>query len=289
MLKAPLLLCLLLAQSRLCVDLTSFWWYNQDLEYVLVNTNQQENVIFLTDVTRDASDQFRMYSHHMVKSKANVYSVSMRNHGQSFRSGRMTTAELAKDVVKFINTHKIRNVHLVGLYTGARVAMHIAFHYPRLIKSLGVFETMPFAINPDLNAGFIEDLRRIRDMDLRGKTLEEIIAEIREFSPDATELERYFVYEDGEYKLGLDLEYLLSSGYFEEEAREMPAATYAGPTRFVFQFPYSFYSESDIPNLVNYFPNLDTVADIRIVPVEEGDYTQNLPLLVELFRWLTHL
>ena len=77
-----------------------------------------------------------------------VYSVDLRNHGQSPHSETMTYPVMADDLREFFERKGISEAHLVGHSLGGKVAMQLASSYPDPVKKLAVVDIAPKAYPP---------------------------------------------------------------------------------------------------------------------------------------------
>lgn len=72
-----------------------------------------------------------------------VYVPDMRNHGQSGHHPVMTYQAMAKDVLEFIDQHKLDSIQLLGHSMGGKVAMWFALNYPDYVDRLVVVDIAP--------------------------------------------------------------------------------------------------------------------------------------------------
>ncbi len=72
-----------------------------------------------------------------------VYTLDMRNHGQSPWSDHMNYPAMSDDVAEFISTLDHKKVCLLGHSMGGKVAMRLAFNAPQLIDSLIIADIAP--------------------------------------------------------------------------------------------------------------------------------------------------
>ena len=80
-----------------------------------------------------------------------VYTLDMRNHGQSPWSDSMTYPAMAIDVAEFIATLDHRHICLLGHSMGGKVAMRLAFNAPQLIDSLIIADIAPVSYEHDFD------------------------------------------------------------------------------------------------------------------------------------------
>lgn len=86
-----------------------------------------------------------------------VYSLDLRNHGQSPWSEDMDYALMADDVLEQIDTLDHRRIHLLGHSMGGKVAMELALSSPQSIDSIIVADIAPVAYAHDFDH-FIEPM-----------------------------------------------------------------------------------------------------------------------------------
>jgi esterase len=77
-----------------------------------------------------------------------IYSVDLRNHGQSPHSETMTYPVMADDLRQFFERNGISEAHLVGHSLGGKVAMQVAINNPDRVKKLVVVDIAPRAYPP---------------------------------------------------------------------------------------------------------------------------------------------
>ena len=72
-----------------------------------------------------------------------VYLLDMRNHGDSPHHPRMGFADMAGDVIHFMDQQQIPKAHLLGHSMGGKVAMQIALSTPERVNRLVVADISP--------------------------------------------------------------------------------------------------------------------------------------------------
>jgi esterase len=80
-----------------------------------------------------------------------VYTLDMRNHGQSPWSDTMNYLAMADDVAEFIDTLDHQNICLLGHSMGGKIAMRLAFNAPQLINSLIIADIAPVSYPHDFD------------------------------------------------------------------------------------------------------------------------------------------
>ncbi|MCG8525174.1 MAG: alpha/beta fold hydrolase [Opitutales bacterium] len=105
--------------------------------------------------------------------ETNAYAVDLRNHGASPHADEMTYQDMAEDVVKWLDSQKLEDVHLVGHSMGGKVAMLIATNYPEQVRCLTIADIAPKSYHPHFREAFEamkavnpNDFSRIKDVEL---------------------------------------------------------------------------------------------------------------------------
>lgn len=74
-----------------------------------------------------------------------VYSLDLRNHGESFHNQQMNYEIMAEDVLNFLQHKGLSSTHLIGHSMGGKTAMWLSLNHPDKIKSLVVVDIAPIA------------------------------------------------------------------------------------------------------------------------------------------------
>ena len=74
-----------------------------------------------------------------------VYSIDLRNHGQSFHAEPMNYEVMAADLAQLLQRLGLEHCSVLGHSMGGKVAMTLAAHYPRLVARLLVADIAPVA------------------------------------------------------------------------------------------------------------------------------------------------
>ncbi len=82
-------------------------------------------------IARQLSEHFR------------VFTLDLRNHGESEHSETMSYQDMADDVFQFISDHDLEEVSIVGHSMGGKVAMQMALGHPEIIKRLVIIDIAP--------------------------------------------------------------------------------------------------------------------------------------------------
>lgn len=106
-----------------------------DIKQFYVEKGQGEPFILLhgngqnCDYFKNQIDEFSKYYH--------VYGLDTRGHGKTPRGyAPFTIRQFAKDLLYFMDEHKISKAHLLGFSDGGNIAMVFALHYPDRVNRL---------------------------------------------------------------------------------------------------------------------------------------------------------
>jgi pimeloyl-ACP methyl ester carboxylesterase len=94
-----------------------------------------------------SSDNWRAMSRRLAEHSC-VYSVDLRNHGQSPHSAVMNHPAMAADLCEFLDAEGITAAHLLGHSMGGKVAMRFATEYPDRVEKLIVVDIAARAYAP---------------------------------------------------------------------------------------------------------------------------------------------
>ena len=89
-----------------------------------------------------SSDNWRAISKRLSPSYR-IYSVDLRNHGQSPHSEMMTYPVMADDLCELLEREKVSECHLVGHSLGGKVAMQFATSHPNRVSKLVIVDIAP--------------------------------------------------------------------------------------------------------------------------------------------------
>lgn len=89
------------------------------------------------------SDNWNTIAKKLAEHKLTVYTLDLRNHGQSPHSPEMNYELMAKDVKEFIDTHHIPTPIMMGHSMGGKVAMWFDYLFPNELKKMIVVDIGP--------------------------------------------------------------------------------------------------------------------------------------------------
>lgn len=118
--------------------------------------------------------------------EGNHYLLDARNHGKSFHESGMSYRVLSKDLLDFMDKHKIEKASVVGHSMGGKTAMYASCIHPDRFEKICIIDVAPVAYG-NLMTTYYAELRRyleyMRVMSLDGKSRKELEAEFqREFN-----------------------------------------------------------------------------------------------------------
>ncbi len=106
-----------------------------DIKHFYIEKGQGEPFILLhgngenCDYFKNQIVEFSKYYH--------MYGIDTRGHGKTPRGqAPFTIRQFAKDLLEFMNEHKINRAHLLGFSDGGNIAMIFALHYPDRVNRL---------------------------------------------------------------------------------------------------------------------------------------------------------
>lgn len=188
-----------------------------------------------------------------------VFALDLRNHGDSPDAAGMDFAELAADVVAWLDEHGLERVDLMGHSLGGKVAMRFACDHPERLGLLFLLDIAPRDYPP---APEILDAMAALDPSTftrRGEAEEALAESI----PDAAT--RLFVLtnlvrtseDDGGFRWQVNLEELRRERSTMSQSPLAPGESYAGPAVLIAGARSPYVKESDDELLRSHFPEIE--------------------------------
>lgn len=103
-----------------------------------------------------------------------VYTVDLRNHGQSPHAEEWNYAVMAEDLLELFGDERLSNVTLLGHSMGGKVAMRLALDYPMAVSKLIVSDIAP-KFYPENNRHVVEALLKVNPSQLHSRKEAEAI------------------------------------------------------------------------------------------------------------------
>ncbi|KAI7882672.1 alpha/beta-hydrolase [Lichtheimia hyalospora FSU 10163] len=167
-----------------------------------------------------------------------VYTLDLRNHGESPHADEHTYHSMAGDLVSFISDHNLEKPILLGHSMGGKTVMATSLLYPSLVEKLVVVDIAPFALPLSNDFGTYVDA--MREIDHAGfKKQSDADALLAKYEKDIgvrqfllTNLKKRP--EDGVYKFRVPYETLGGAlGNMGDFSKEFSSSKYSGPTLFI--------------------------------------------------------
>ena len=86
-----------------------------------------------------------------ISEQCQVFTLDLRNHGESGHHDDMTYHAMADDVFRFISEYSLENVTVIGHSMGGKVAMRMALQHPEIIKRLVIIDIAPVKYDHGFN------------------------------------------------------------------------------------------------------------------------------------------
>lgn len=108
-----------------------------------LNENPEEPILFLHGIF--GSKKSYATDSKLIASSTHtpVYTMDLRNHGETGHAQPFNYETLAQDVKEFCDEHKLDKVKLIGYSLGAKVSMLTALQFPNLVKSAVIIDNAP--------------------------------------------------------------------------------------------------------------------------------------------------
>jgi len=135
-----------------------------------------------------------------LSSEFNVYSLDLRNHGDSPHSDVHTIEAMSSDIEEFISEHNLQNLSLLGHSMGGLVAMYFDLTHPKLLESLVIQDisprSYPFTYDNEIESMQIDltncNSRSEIDLLMKEKLPDTFIRQFLQMNLDRTEDGKYF-------------------------------------------------------------------------------------------------
>jgi pimeloyl-ACP methyl ester carboxylesterase len=236
------------------------------LEYIFYEESQPRNIIFIHGSFGTATQLFPFANDDRIKKLANSYLITMPNHGNSYDDPNFSLDSISDDVVQFIRKRRLRSVYLVGHSLGAFVAMNVAAKYGCLIEGVLALDFLPFGINGDFLAPFMEFLNKFRQVPAN-QTLAEIQSQIFALLPDkeiAQALSSGLEGTEGNYQWTFNM-YNYFSNVDKLLFNPIPKIPFYGKFKIVLGLQSTAYDKRLVSRLPEYYPKIQPEKDVIYV------------------------
>lgn len=189
-----------------------------------------------------------------------VYTLDLRNHGQSPHTSEMSLDLMAADVLQLMDEENIKECTLIGHSMGGKVSMRFAQMYPEKLHKLIVADIAPRAY-PAGHSKYFEAMRSIR-LDAPGR--KEIEQELAQKIPHQGELlfllKNLYRRADNQFALKLNLDAI--EQHYSNLIGAIPDQLVYVPTCFIKGEWSNYITEADEIIIRNLFKRVE----IRTVP-----------------------
>ena len=190
-----------------------------------------------------------------------VYSIDLRNHGQSPHHVDMDYPCMAFDIKQFLEQQQFKKISILGHSMGGKIAMYFALHYPNYINQLMIVDISPMSYQHSFN-NTISALKNINLVGLtnRKQALDALAETIPELSYRQFLLQN-LILKQGNYAWRIDLDIFFESADNIIAFPQMKDDyTYQLPVLFI-KGAQSDYVQHD--SVLSLFPNasIQTIAD----------------------------
>jgi len=206
-----------------------------------------------------SSDNWRAISKRL-SPNYQIYTVDLRNHGQSPHSEVMTYPAMADDLGELLERQKISECYVIGHSLGGKVAMQFATIHPERVRKLVIVDIAPKAYPPSQRA----TLAALEQLEL--KTFESFVEIDASLAPAIPEVAvRQFLMKNiarvpsGGFQWRIDLAAIAKS-YDQLTKPIVPATSYDKPTLFMRGGRSDYIAETDLPLIRSTFPRAELVT-----------------------------
>lgn len=224
--------------------------------------HQSPAPLFILHGLLGAMDNWRSQAKMLSQSRP-VYTLDLRNHGNSPHLKGMSYREMYEDVIQLAEYLDIENFHLLGHSMGGKVAMQLALARPEMIQSLIVVDIAPKSY-PLWHQKTLQGVMSAPVESMHSR--KEIDQYLKPWIEDASE--RTFMLKnlkrlkkgagDGfEWKCNLNE---ISKGYLKIAGFSTALQTYTGKTLFIKGGQSNYIQASDETIIKQLFPNSEIIT-----------------------------
>ncbi|KAJ5557396.1 hypothetical protein N7494_001311 [Penicillium frequentans] len=201
--------------------------------------------------------------------KCQIFTLDLRNHGDSFHAPEHNYSAMAEDVQEFIEQQKLKKCVLIGHSMGAKAAMTVALQSPESVSALIPVDNAP--LNATLKSDFPKYVRGMQHVERekvkKQSDANKILEDYEESLPIRQFLLTNLVRSDDEHKtlkfrvplsvIGNSLDNMAHFPFSESDGVQ-----YDGPTLFVRGTKSKYVTDATIPAIKKFFPNAQ-IADVE--------------------------
>ncbi|KAI9043766.1 putative alpha/beta hydrolase [Aspergillus affinis] len=197
-----------------------------------------------------------------------IFTLDLRNHGQSFHAKEHNYSVMAEDVTKFIHQQNLDQCILIGHSMGAKTAMAVALDSPNLVSALIPVDNAP--VNAALKSDFGKYVEGMQHVETEKVSKQSEADKILQGYEESLPIRQFLLTnlvrsEEGKtMKFRVPLSVIGSSldnmaGFPYQEA---DLVKYEGPTLFVRGTKSRYVSDKSIPAIKKFFPHAQ-IADVE--------------------------
>ena len=194
-----------------------------------------------------------------------VYTLDLRNHGDSSHSPVHDYTSMSVDVEHFIKDQNIQKPTLIGHSMGAKVAMAMALRQPLLYSGICPVDNSPIdaALKSDFGM-YVTAMREVEEKKARKQSEADQILQkydieltIRQFL-----LTNFVRQKDGSYAFRVPLQTLAKSlpAMADFPFRDPDEARFEGPTLFVRGTESHYVADETLPLIGRFFPKFELLS-----------------------------
>jgi pimeloyl-ACP methyl ester carboxylesterase len=197
-----------------------------------------------TSIARKLGEQF------------NVYTLDLRNHGQSGHDNVMNYDVMADDLLETIDYLGIQKMHLIGHSMGGKVAMLFALKYPERLEKLIIADIGPRFYKPHHQ----KILQGLNQLDLDSLTSRvDAENELSHLIPDVGTrqflLKNLYRNNEGGFSWRFNLPVITEE--IDHIGEQLPSGICTTSTLFFHGGKSDYIIQSDYSEILNYFPNAE--------------------------------
>jgi len=184
-----------------------------------------------------------------------VHLIDQRNHGKSFWSDDFNYDILAKDLVDYIENHRLEKVLIIGHSMGGKTAMQFACSYSELLEKLIIADIAP-KFYPPHHQNIVDalNLLKLDELALRSEAETELQKHLNEPGVRQFLLKNLYWEEKGKLRWRFNLNVL--SKKMEEIGENIESGSiFEGPTLFLRGDRSEYIIASDETEIKYHFPN----------------------------------
>ncbi|RAL13243.1 alpha/beta fold family hydrolase [Aspergillus homomorphus CBS 101889] len=200
--------------------------------------------------------------------KCEIFTLDLRNHGDSFHADEHNYLVMAEDVVQFMQHLKLDKGALIGHSMGAKVAMTVALESANLVSALVPVDNAP--INAALKSDFDKYVRGMQHVEAEKPQSQSHADSVLQKYEESLPIRQFLltnlvrVPEDRTMKFRVPLSVLGESlgNMADFPYREPGSVRYDGPTLFVRGTKSRYVTDDAIPAIKAFFPRAQ-IADVE--------------------------